>query len=536
MAKKKQGKQIKGKKSYIEFLKLLTKWLGTKNRDYDQLPKLASFYNIKTPNLLLRMCTYAYNNPHIIWYINEYLNHLYQINQFNNYDLGKTVGLIFDQNNHNSTNNFYFLKSTDEKDPNKKKVKDVVKQYGQFVHDRMFNDMELNYFYSLFERGVLSEDDIENLNSQLGNEKSLNLEPIQQQTTEENKQQFDEYFEEAKTTPLSGQIQKFVDEIKTEKQEREKCQQCKLFDKSIVVLDTNVQDFQPVDFMFIALNPGKDERFFDKPLVGRSGKLHREKMFQMHPNTTWLITNAILCSTNSQKEIGSKDKEIMEVANLCGDNLIKIINKFKARYYVLIGRPAMTVFGIKGSIVQNSGEIIESPNGAKMIPLVHPSAVIQYHGNMEKAFNAGFDNIINISHQLHEHEEQTIKNIDTTKQTKTTKTTNSAPQSNSSFTHNLPADKVITEVTDDLTFFDAAELDGKHMLKIYIDEYGGKKYKVEEYKIPIYVKTKQAWDNCDMIENIDDMDNVVYLSGYNRYKTMQKARDNLSVQKKSCTQ
>jgi len=394
-------------------------------------------------------------------------------------------------------------------------------------NDVRLNIDELNNLYHLFQYGndIISEDDLYKISS-INKEKNIkknNNNDINNDSKELEKK-IEQYINNSKTHILSKKIRKFILDIKSSIQNNtnKSCLKCKLHGKPIVVLDTNVEDFTEIDVMFIALNPGKDEVTFDKPLVGRAGKLHRKYMYFLPKNTKWLITNIMLCFTSNQKEIGTTENQILNVAANCFQNLKMILEKFPPKIIVPIGVPAMKVFGIQGSIKSNSGQVfekeIQNNHKIKLIPLVHPSAVIRYHGDLEIAYNNGFKTLYDILNG----------NL------KSTKSINKKNKKNNlkyKFTLNESLKKnLITE--DDLTktdyLFDVIELDSNNILMTFISKNGDKKYMIVDYKIPIFIKTDKNYKNHKMLENPDS---VVFVNGYERYKLMKTLKESLNFNK-----
>jgi len=443
-----------------------------------------------------------------------------------------------DQNSHT---HLFYLKSKDLKDPNKYKVKKTLKDYYLITKNKYLNDDELNYLYSLFCQKLISIKDIENMYMVLNgpNEKiKLDLDFIENEkpemSSQDQKQLINKYIEYVQTTPLSDEIHNFCQEIKNEKTNRSKCQNCKLFDNSMVVLDTNRETIGPVDFMFISLNPGRDEVLYNKLMVGKSGQLQRKKMYYLDKNITWLITNIILCSTNNQKEIGKTDKQIMNVCHNCQEFLYKIIKHFPAKIYIPIGKQAIEFFGITGSVTQNSGQVTKKENGSIIVPMIHPSAVLQSRNINAPIFNNTWNVIFQIATKLLQKQKSNgvdpVKNIhhEIKQQTIIEKDPiYGNPE------YSIPKNKCVSIIDDTLTYFDSINLDNQNILNVYIDQQGEKKYKIEKFQVPIYVKTCELQDR-KMLS--DKFDYVSYIDGRTRYRLSKTLKDNLIKHKQQSIQ
>jgi len=534
----KQKSEIrKIKPNFIDFLKTLSKYLTSKNRNTEFLLKQIEKYDIQKSFLFNRTFSYLYSKPHVIWYINKYLNNKYQ---FYNYDVAEfmdNISYIIDQNN---VKRLFFLKAADFKDPNKSKVKKVFKDYYLIIKNKYINDDELNYLYSLVCQKIISIEEVEKYNQMINGSEAklnLNLDILNSYTSNEDKQddKLIEYLEYVKTRSLPTEIQDFCQNLKSRKQERKDCHECKLFNNQMVVLDTNRETIGPVDIMFITLNPGSDDAVFNRPIIGKSGKLLREKIFYINPDIDWVATNVILCQTNNQKEIGTTDKQIMKVCNNCKEFIHTIIENFPAKVYVPIGKQAIEFLGIKGTVTQNSGKATKHNNGSVIVPLIHPNAVLQNKSQNTPIFNSSWDVIFQVANKLSQKKKS--NNIDVKenihKEVKKIESplTQSPIAQNSDY--NLPSDKLINFVDDTLTYFDSINLDNENLLNIYIDEEGEKKYKIDKFIVPVYIKNCKPSER-NMLNN--DFDYVTYINGNNRYRLSKTLKDNLIAHKHKALQ
>lgn len=521
MSKNDNVKKLK-KPSFIDFLKAFTKYLTNKNRNTDQIIQLIEKHKVDKSFLFNRLISYNYNKPHIIFYINKYLNNKFEFYYYDIYEYLLNVTFIMDQNNQQK---LFFLKSQDFKDPNKYKVKKLLKDYYLTVKRKYLNDDELNYLYSLFCQKIITPEEIEDLNKLLnGPESKLNLDldvlNSYSEDEENKKETINEYIEYCRTRTLPEPIVEFCESLKSQKPNRKNCQKCPLFDRDMVVLDTNREDLGPVDLMFIALNPGRDERLYNKPLTGNAGKLHREKMFQLDKNVTWLITNVMLCSTNNQKDIGKNDKQILNVCQNCREFLDHIIKNFPAKVYIPIGKQAMQVFNVNGSVTQNSGKPIKNSNSTVTIPMIHPSAVLQSRNINTPIYNNTWEVIFQIASKLGKKNKPSTQDMHQEIKSEQVK---EIPQEIPN-QYNLAPGKMINFVDETLTYFDSVNLDDEKILNIYIDQEGEKRYKLEDFSVPVYIK------NCNLQNRTmlsDQFDYVTYINGKTRYRLAKTLKDNL---------
>lgn len=512
--------------NFLDFLKALTSYLKNKNRNTQNFLKLIDKHKVEKSFLFTRAISYNYNKPHIIHYINKYLNNKYE---FYNYDIEEfllSLTFIIDQNNHYQP---FFIRAKEQKDPNKYKVKKLLKEYYLIINRKYLNDDELNYLYSLFCQKVISVEEIEKINNLLNGQESklgLDLDFLESQTNEvtDNQEAVKEYIEYTKTKVLPEEIQNYCNNLINQKLSRHNCQNCRLFDKQMVVLDTSLENIGPVDLMFIALNPGKQEALFHKPLVGDAGKLHREKLYNLPKNISWLNTNILLCSTNNQKDIGKNDKEIKTVCQNCQDFLYQTMKNFPAKVYIPMGKQAIEFFGITGSVTQNSGKPVKQQSGSIVVPLIHPSAVLQSRNLNTPTYNNSWEIIFQIANKLSKknQSEQTsvLENIhqEVKKVEKPIENTQKHHQ------YNIPMNKYVSTIDESLTYFDSVNLDDENILNIYIDQEGEKKYNIQSFNVPIYIKNTSL-KNRTMLS--DQFDYVSYINGRTRYKLAKTLKDNL---------
>lgn len=494
---------IQKKKSYLDGIKAISNWLFSK-RDEESIRHILEKYDYNN-TILKRLASYVYNYPHIIWYMNKYMNDLYQFNKFDTVSLMYSFCYLIDINQRNNGKKLFYLKSNDLVDKNKSKIKDLFHEYFDKLYDKHYNELELNFYYDLINIGKISAEEIIEIDKHLNSGKqSINLE-IESLAPAATPLSIENYSVLDMTRTLPKSIQDFCDDIKVQALKRPECQKCELFGKPVVVLDTNCNNFEEVDLAFIGLNPGTEETKANRPFVGKSGKLLRDFMSKLPQNVKWLITNIILCHTRNEKDIKNPEDCMLNCTVLIG----QIFKKFKAKNFIPMGAKAATYFGIKESITAASGKKYEN-SVCSIIPLIHPSSAANY-GQLDK-FTESFKTIYNLYKtepikQTVQYDLSAFKNIDQVKQS-------------TSSTINLADNKIITELTPDLTFFDVREVNDK-IIKIFIDQNGQKKYLIEDYITRFYVKS-DSWKDCNQITN--SVDCYVNVSGKDKQFVTNKIR------------
>ena len=173
----------------------------------------------------------------------------------------------------------------------------------------------------------------------------------------------------------------FKQKIIAKVQERNKCQNCSLFGKTVVVYD-RLYKKGLCDILFIGINPGKDEAIQGKPFIGRSGQILRKTLEEVGLLKKYNVafTNAILCSTPNEKEI----PDVKTCIENCSFLVHKIFKKLNPRLFVPVGANcAIYVFGMKGSITNHSGYVL--PDKDNVIPIIHPASLLYSHNEQTKA-------------------------------------------------------------------------------------------------------------------------------------------------------
>lgn len=530
MAKVKNFKKAT-KPSILEFLKGLTTWVCKPNSTEDELKILLSkFPDISINFLFNRLMSYNLSFPHIIWFCNKYLNNFYEfsalssnkeITEENKIRIMMTIKHLMDINLQSQRNKLFYLKSNEFKDENRRQIKNLLNKYFSEVYDCNFHDKELDAYYYLFERGVIVEEDLYKADELLNNGKrtlKLNLtgsgfDNYETTIPEANIMTPKQYLEFCRKKQHSPEIQTYCHELQELKRGRSECQICELYNKPIVILDTNLDKPGNVDVMFVGLNPGKDEVTYNKTFIGDPSIILREKIMKFHPNTKWLITNIIMCHTPNEKDLSDWET----VAKNCSKSfLMDISRKFPPKVFVTIGRQSKEFFGIQEQISKCSGQVYDYGN-YKIIPLIHPSSVARSRDRngaiFENSWKTIYDNvespIINIPCDS-VNVEQTIQ---TPSQTQC-----------STF---IKEEDIIQEPTNDLMLFDIVNLDNEKLLKIFVDSNGKKKYQFVIYEMPIFIKYSSNWSQNTTVT--DQIDAFVNVPGKNRYYVNKLLKEQLDI-------
>ena len=476
------------KLNFLDFLKSLSKYLTSKNRDTASFIKLIEKYDISKPFLFNRLITYNYNNPYILYYINKYMNSKFDFYNYEIDDFLESITLIMDQNNQKK---LFFLKSNEYKDNNYPKIKKLLKEYYLTTKQKLLNDSEITYLYELFTKGAITYNELNRMNEIINNEK-LKLDHIEMETkTDTNSKEILEYFQ---TRILPKDIYDFCIDLKEQKSNIKKCHSCKLYENGMVVLDTNLENInETLDFMFINLYPNKSDSLYNKPMIGNENEIFRNKLYKL--DNKWMITNAIMCCANTQKDLGKTDKEIFKTCSNCNSFMQSIIKKFPSKIYVLLGKHVNQLFEIEGSVVQNNGKVVKL-NNKIFLSMISPNMVNHNKELNLPLFNNAWDVIYQIGEKLNKKE--------------------------------ISQEKQKPKTDAILTYFDSVNLNDDQILNIYIDQDGNKHYEKVDYVMPIYVKYSEYNDRPIFDDNFDY---VVNIRGKTKYKLNSMLKDNLRKHK-----
>ncbi len=508
MAKKKkkinQKKLIKkkSKPNFISGLKELTNFLVYPNKKIETLENIVNTYQFDE-FIFKRLLSYIYSYPHLIYYWNKYMNNLFSWNilfgskenkRKNIIKLINSLKFTIIKNNFNDKRKFLYIKSNLYQEKNRTVIKKLLKEYFITIYNKFYNNDELNFFYKLFCENVITDVELMKIDQLLNNGKNkLNSNVFIKPNITETPVIHNESNINISKNNHSDEIKDIINKIKKFKINREECKKCGLYNSPMVVLDTNIKKVGSIDVLFIGLNPGINEVKEDLPFVGVSGKKLRSKMALLPKDIKWAITNIVLCHTKSEKEIPEN-----AFIN-CSQMFKNICELFPAKYYVFIGRHAAQLANIKGNITSVSGKLFNN----KIIPIVHPSSLRSE--KMINIWNKSFETIYNLFNVNNNYERQDSS-------------------SNQNLNYNIPQEKIITSISDDLTFFDVKDIGNNQLVKIFIDSNGIKKYYFEDYKYEINLKN-QPFFKCKMIDN--KMDHIIQITGSKKYYISKLLRDSL---------
>ena len=147
------------------------------------------------------------------------------------------------------------------------------------------------------------------------------------------------------------------------------CTKCKLSDfrRNIVIGRGSL----PCDVCFIGEAPGSQEDLFSEAFIGPSGKLLDEMIKEALQNKklSFYFTNTVMCRPCDS--IGGSNREpTEEEILLCSGNVQKIIDRSKAKLFILVG---------------NVAEKYMKNRVQPYRKIMHPSAILR-HGGKQSSY------------------------------------------------------------------------------------------------------------------------------------------------------
>ena len=156
------------------------------------------------------------------------------------------------------------------------------------------------------------------------------------------------------------------------------------------------------DFLFIGLAPGRfGAEISGKPFTrDRSGSFFRKMVSYLEGEGMIVgITNVVKC--NPTDDSGhNRDPRNNEI-DKCSLHLLKEIMFSKPRIIVTLGKIATSLLtGIRNVKMEEvCGNVIQT-NGRIIVPIYHPSAVVNYHKISKDRYNSIFQNLVKIREGL----------------------------------------------------------------------------------------------------------------------------------------
>ena len=166
-----------------------------------------------------------------------------------------------------------------------------------------------------------------------------------------------------------------LEKIKSECQNCTRCALCKTRTK--VVFSAGVPN---CDIVLIGEAPGHNEDITGEPFVGRAGQLLDKILESVGLSRK---ENIYICNTIKCRPPNNRDP-LPEEKIACREYLDRQLACLKPKIILLCGRVALTSFmDTKEGISKLRGRWFDGPNGAKMMPIFHPSYLLRNPSHKE---------------------------------------------------------------------------------------------------------------------------------------------------------
>jgi len=426
--------------------------------------------------------------PHIVWYVDKYLNSLYDSNSVSFKDFIYTMNTIVSMNNIQNQNALRFSKFQNVE--RNTFYKDVVSSYKVIAPDRIVTNADVLCLYNMYQNGVISHDDVIGLKdstSPTSEGKAPRATRSKSKAVAPKVAGF-RTKTEVKDIAVSEEITKYKNNILQFVKNRANCDSCPLQKNGFLILSTNSPRPSSVDITFI--NDGASDQEIDS-----------QEHFSMYDDLlddikricdkfkiTYAFINLTMCNTRGAKTPAKMKQAIKS----CDGIYSEIRNTFKSRLNVLFGESVKNAFGIKGG------------------------RTTKLHGQMIG------NNIISIAPDKLTDKNQTIllnSLIEVIAKTKFDKG-NIEVEPNDAF-----KGRMVSSITPDLTLFDVKEINSK-MLYIMVNKEGEKVYYIEEMQFPVHIKAGSMAE-CEYILD-EKPDETMLLSKYELQGLKRVLRDNIN--------
>ena len=361
------GSIIKEKTNFIDGLNKFNGLLTKNVFDEESIRFVIEKYNIGN-FIQKKLFSYMYSYPWIITYLNKYMNYL-GVGSCNIIEFIKSYRYVLSCNGVLDSRRFYYMKSTDRKDDLQMKIINLLSRYFLEIYELNFNYKELLFYYDLYLNGIITNQDIYEIDMLLNNNlKTINLPDFQPQKRNE------------RPVPIAKLIKQFsessrdVDFINNEirKKKMEICGACRHFGKELVPFDGNIENINDVDVLLVNLHPDmsdlREKRTF------RETNIVRQNISQFPKDTKWLLINLSPCAFKSKSELGKDVNEIEDHLIGCNKLVLDFIKKnLNPKITILIGREAALAFLPDAVFEDSLGNLVQD----RYVSVLHPNSMKQ---------------------------------------------------------------------------------------------------------------------------------------------------------------
>lgn len=474
------GSVIKEKTNFFDGLNKFNGLLTKNVFDEESMRFVMDKYNLGS-FMLKRLFSYMYNYPWIITYLNKYMNYL-GIGSCGLIEFIKSYRYILACNGVLDSRSFYYLKSSDKKDDLQMKIISLLDRYFSEIYKLNFSYKELLFYYDLYLNGVITNQEIYEIDMLLNNNsKTINLPDFQPQKSND------------RPIPVSKLIKRFtessrgVDFVNNEiyKKKIELCKECQYFGREIVPFDGNIDNINNIDVLLVNLNPDlndlREKRTF------KENSIVRQNIALFPKDVKWLLVNLSPCSFKSKSELGKNTDEIKDHLNGCNRVVLDFINNnLKPKITILIGQEAASAFLPAAEFEESLGNLVHD----RYVSVLHPNSMRQTKAQIRgKKY---WENVQELVENL-QQKEILPKPAAVKEDRAIPKPENSEP---------VAIEKV--KKKDKLLLLDVKEIeDGKSVLLVFTDEDGNKHYDKRRNATSGYIKESNFKECSILTDSVD---------------------------------
>lgn len=499
---------IKIKTNFIDGLNKVNKLLTGNTFDEESFKFILEKYKFTKSFLIKKLYSYMYNYPWIITYFNKYMNYLGIVSSDIN-DFIKSYRYILLSNGVLDSRRFCYIKMSAGKDDLQSKIIDLFDKYFFEQFDMKFNYKELLFYYNLYLNGIITNQDIYEIDLLLNNNsKTINLPDFSPEESKEKPISIDKIIKQYRDSSRG------VDFINNEihKRKVKLCSNCQYYGREVVPFDGNAKDINDIDVLIINLFPDlndlKEKRTF------RERTIVRENISLFPKDIKWLLVNLTPCAFKSKSELGKDVDEISDHLNGCNKIVLDFIKtNINPRFVVLIGQEAASAFIPIDDFANSLGNLIDD----KYISVLHPNSMKQI--KTQARGKKYWENVQNL-----------LKNY---VKSKTTAAVPSKPAAGSEESklvqteqQTVVIEKPSNKINNKYLLLDVKEIeDGNSVLLIFTDENGNKHYEKKRNVTTGYIKDS-TFKDCSILS--DSVDIEFSMTKMEKFKLIKLLREKMA--------
>lgn len=368
------------------------------------------------------------------------------------------------------------------------------------------NYNELQFYYTLYLNGIITNDEIYEIDMLINDQrKTITLPDFIEPKEDANKKT-----SFAKLVDIAKKSSSGLDDINNilYQKKNKDCSSCPFFKNSFVPIDGNVKSLdENVDVLIINLNPSLDDA--KNKQIFKDTSVVRQNIQLFPQEVKWLLINLIPCAFKSKSEIGGKKEEVVQQIEKCSHVTEEIFNRFKPKFYILIGEEVFNYFYSTAKFADSVGQLIEE----KFLPILHPVSMRQPKAQLRG--KEAWANIVNILFS-------SIKSPIKSEEKKIDSKNNSA--------ENVKTNNISTESKnskDNWLLLDVREMSDGNVLIIYTDDEGNKHYEKKKNVQTSFLKNSN-FKECDILtDNVDYEFNMTKMQKFKLSKLLRTKMNKL---------